>query len=120
MHCRGDNGFIAPLEAIPRLTLVVMYYHCNHLGCTYLLLAISQQPYHLWTSNHFHLHPMMQYHALQKRYQLHCTIGSHTKTYFGCYVLSLQPPLDPPWMYLSSFGHISAIIPPMDLKPLSS
>src|SRR5210317_2059369 len=124
MHYRSDTSFIAPLEAIQRLTLVVMYYHCNHLrnhlGCTYLVLAISQQPYHPWTSNHFHLHPMMQYHALQKRYQLHCTTGSHTKAYFGCYVLSLQPPQEPPWMYLSSFGHISATIPPMDLKLLSS
>src|SRR5210317_207468 len=52
---------------------------------TVLLLAISQQPYHLWTSNRFHLHPLMPCHALQKRYQLHCTIGSHTKAYFGCY-----------------------------------
>src|SRR6056300_1674577 len=71
MHYRSDNSFIAPLEAIPRLTMLVMYYSCNnltnHLGCTYLLLAISQQPYHLWTSNHFHLHPLLQYHALQER-----------------------------------------------------
>src|SRR6056300_1531616 len=27
----SDNGFIAPWEAIQRLTLVVVYYHCNHL-----------------------------------------------------------------------------------------
>src|SRR5210317_2139387 len=37
-----------PLQDIPRLTLAVLYYHCNHhcnhLGCMYLLWAISQQP----------------------------------------------------------------------------
>src|SRR6056300_826592 len=85
----------------------------------YLLLVISQQPYHLGTSNHFHLHPLMQCHALQLAItaSLH-----HGKPYKGslwwlCTIIAttLGTTLDVP-----SFGHISTTIPPRDLKPLSS
>src|SRR5210317_1391161 len=51
---------------------------------------------------------------------LHCSIASHAKAYFGCFVLSLQPPLQPPWMYVSALGHISTTIAPMYLNTLSS
>src|SRR6056300_551955 len=51
-------------RAIQRLLLVGMYYYCTHIQRMYLLLVISQQLYHLWTSNHFHWLPLMQPHAM--------------------------------------------------------
>src|SRR6056300_1421609 len=85
----------------------------------YLLLVISQQPYHLGTSNHFHLHPLMQCHALQLAItaSLH-----HGKPYKGslwwlCTIIATT--LGTTWD-VPSFGHISTTIPPLDLKRLSS
>src|SRR6056300_270725 len=50
--------------AIQWLLLVGMYYCCTHIRCMYLCLVISQQLYHLCTSNHFHWLPLMQPHAM--------------------------------------------------------
>src|SRR6056300_434672 len=61
-HVHAYKGLL--FLAIQRLLLVGMYYCCTHIRCMYLCFAISQQLYHLCTSNHFHWLPLMQPHAM--------------------------------------------------------
>src|SRR5210317_1632938 len=77
----------------------------------YLLLAISQQIWHLWTSNHFQMHSRMQYHTaqhssndgfiapLQAIQRLTVVVMQHYCTHFcshlGCIFF---------WPYLNKYG----------------
>src|SRR5210317_380318 len=47
-----------------------------------LLLAISQQLQHLWTSNHLHSLPLMQLHTMAYCLGFVCTIAIHAYAYF--------------------------------------
>src|SRR5210317_670153 len=126
MQYSSNNGFIAPLQGIAS--------HCKPLQA-------PLQPPWMYVSALGHISTTiapMYLNALSSASSdavacntaaimaslLHCNplhaIARHAKAYFGCFVLSLQPPLQPPWMYVSALGHISTTIAPMYLNALSS
>src|SRR5210317_2186833 len=114
MQYSSNNGFIAPLQGIashckplqaplqPPWMYVSALGHISTTIAPMYLNALSSASSDAVACNTAAIMASLQ--PIASHYKPLQAIARHAKAYFGCFVLSLQPPLQLPWMYVSALG----------------